>query len=849
MNEDEEVQVAEKNDSPEGITNQVGDLAKQKANQEIRKVEQKVADKTKKVAKDATKKVAKKTGEMAVKLGGKILALLAPYLPFIIGAVFILFIIIAFFGSITDILDNVKKALSETIDSIVSLFSIDGNKYTISDDEVDKLMKELEEDGISIEDLGISKSEFKTFLEANMITQTVEGYLVGDKKGAIQVWVTSPDDTSEELTGSKKLSFIDYESFQKKISEEDESCLSYYTVDSLNNIIVATKNIRIEREGGNIKSEKIEYSTKSFGYKTVTSQYNMPIMFFVDMAVMTGNKDYVLTLAEQTKNSEIIITMQNSRTITDSETTETHTSTYINDDGEEVEDTSETTIKVQNISDTLTPVVTKVDTLLFTKEMKYTNKSTTETTNSATVTKNIYNPGIEVAPYIKVEEFEKTAKDKEAYSSLISGGEMLFQIMDKNIGNETLVQILKYILYQISNQDFGVTEVPNMTSQNDFSSVGSFQGSSIAEKIWFALKGLNYSDIAIAGALGNLHYESGGINPLKVEGGYNEDNGGIGIAQWTNNKRGTTGRNANLKAYAASKGTTWRDEDTQIEFLIGELTKGGGANGYASYELLTTSDKYDGIKHSPSEWINATDVETATRIFCYSFERPNYDDARKSMPTRIKYAQIYYEQFRLKVNNQGGNAEDYSKVEKYRVGGYEFPLYNQGNYAYRQYGKKPGKTIKTSGCVPASMSMIVAGLTRDKSVNPDSYVTALEHYFPDSDAYYVYDGGSRWEGVSNSGFLQKNYGLKSIQNPTIEQGYAALEQGKCILGRVPRHAVAVLPVTDEMKAKGYRFFVLDPNGGRLNGFYRDVNEMIAACARTGRNPPEPLTFKAIIEPM
>lgn len=108
-----------------------------------------------------------------------------------------------------------------------------------------------------------------------------------------------------------------------------------------------------------------------------------------------------------------------------------------------------------------------------------------------------------------------------------------------------------------------------------------------------------------------------------------------------NNKRGSTGRNTNLRNYAASKGTTWQDENIQVTFLIGELTKGGGADGYASYQLMTTTKYYGSSLATATAWENAESVEDATKAFCYTFERPGVNYAASSMATRISYAQMY----------------------------------------------------------------------------------------------------------------------------------------------------------------------------------------------------------------
>lgn len=247
----------------------------------------------------------------------------------------------------------------------------------------------------------------------------------------------------------------------------------------------------------------------------------------------------------------------------------------------------------------------------------------------------------------------------------------LFELLKINPDTANMVDLTKYLLYKVVGKNlYGVTEYDfGVYGNADFSgATGGIYGGSIQEKVWFALKDLGYSDIAVAGAMGNIHYESGSFNPNAIEGGYTETTGGIGICQWTNNKRGATGRNTSLREYAASKGTVWQDEDIQVTFLIGELTLGGGADGYAVYQMLNTTSFYGSSLASPSAWENASSVEDATRAFCYSFERPTKDAAAGSMQTRISYAQSYYNQFQGKTAPESIDTEltgeNKTKMEK-----------------------------------------------------------------------------------------------------------------------------------------------------------------------------------------
>ena len=71
------------------------------------------------------------------------------------------------------------------------------------------------------------------------------------------------------------------------------------------------------------------------------------------------------------------------------------------------------------------------------------------------------------------------------------------------------------------------------------------------------------------------------------------------------------GRREKLEAYAASKGVSASDVDTQIEFLISELTPGGAgpAQGYATYQLVS----YNG--YNGDMWKNATSQKKQLQHF------------------------------------------------------------------------------------------------------------------------------------------------------------------------------------------------------------------------------------------
>lgn len=214
-----------------------------------------------------------------------------------------------------------------------------------------------------------------------------------------------------------------------------------------------------------------------------------------------------------------------------------------------------------------------------------------------------------------------------------------FDIMVDNEKTANLLDLTKYLMFLASNVNYGVTEFDfeGEFEFHSFSSSGGIYGSTIQEKVWFAVIGAGYSKEAAAGVLGNIEAESG-FNPDIVEYGSGI---GFGLCQWS------YGRRTQLEGYAASKGKPPGDVNTQIEFLIAEITPGGGAEGFAVYQLMNNHG------YTPSDWENAATPEEAAETFCWMFERPLSGSAR--MDVRKEAARRYYEEFKDRERPSGGN--------------------------------------------------------------------------------------------------------------------------------------------------------------------------------------------------
>ena len=220
--------------------------------------------------------------------------------------------------------------------------------------------------------------------------------------------------------------------------------------------------------------------------------------------------------------------------------------------------------------------------------------------------------------------------------NLVEAREMLFNLLGKFEKTQNHERLMRYLLYLLTGNDYGVTEFDfNEFLNGSFSNVSGFVGNTAEEKVWWALRDAGYSKEATAGVMGNIYAESG-FDESVIEGGSGI---GFGLCQWS------FGRREKLEAYASSKGVSASDLNTQIEFLLGELTPGGGANGYATYNLMNNHG------YTPDDWKNATTPEQAAEAFCWIFERPGIP----RMDVRTSAARRYYNQFKDAERPSGGS--------------------------------------------------------------------------------------------------------------------------------------------------------------------------------------------------
>ena len=242
---------------------------------------------------------------------------------------------------------------------------------------------------------------------------------------------------------------------------------------------------------------------------------------------------------------------------------------------------------------------------------------------------------------------------KKAKANLKIVDSWFFESMEETAEISDMVDLMKYLFQIVYNKSYGISEEDiqeyikifdpeNFKSVSEIGENGSIEGGNVEEKVWYTLRKAGFSEYAVAGVMGNIKGESD-FDVKSVEYGYTEDDigAGVGLCGWTNSDRGTEGNRTQLEKYAKSKGTTWKDVDTQIEFLVTQLNKGKGpAKGYATF--IGTLGAYGCDMNG---WLNANNVEEATRQFCGWYERPAIEYFYSSMSSRQEAAKKYYDKY------------------------------------------------------------------------------------------------------------------------------------------------------------------------------------------------------------
>ena len=203
----------------------------------------------------------------------------------------------------------------------------------------------------------------------------------------------------------------------------------------------------------------------------------------------------------------------------------------------------------------------------------------------------------------------------------------------------------------------GVNSCDNLgpyTSDND-TDTGStadvdFGSGDFPKIVWDYFIGLGWTPEATAGILGNMETESG-VCPVRLQGASPcSDNPTIptqddlnnygpagGIVQWEN-INGPSARFAELTTYATNQNKSVWSIETQLSFIVYELSSGYESNNMVSW---ASSYGYSGST-GMAAYGSVTDVEDATTLFLKSYERASAE----AIASRVSAAKSYYSKFK-----------------------------------------------------------------------------------------------------------------------------------------------------------------------------------------------------------
>ena len=798
----------------------------------------------------------------------------------IIGLVIAL-IIISLGANYDALMDQFSKKTGEHMKNNPVKYNPTDNSILIEEEQIAILEKMLEDLGTSKEKLHLKTENLEKIYAAEVVTQEINRcntvkdgspYKIQEEEGKYygRVYVKRAKETTEDL---EDLIYIPFEQFEQLNAEE---ALKYFSIEE-DKLCIAATTVRTDAEGNSTE----EITIQKLSYKNQLLPYIMPVEFLLDLTIITGNPEFVMALADKVlKETEIVIAVMQEKETIETQTTykykiETETMTrtenydregnYTGTDiegpdidigPEQTEVKTETTVSITPVvkivsvktwfmeqkftyNKVITPEVEEIpeddpsnqipEEPKGTHDYKYVGSPTYADGSSADIyrsqinrkvdqkqsikvnnTKEKYEQGVAEDPKEKTEEKIKefiellktpfkmpgSFRKEAAMGDIVSGAGILLQMLQNSERTQSVEHVMRYVLYVYTGDNYGVKELDfDLFEPSEFKSyTGNIIGNTIEDKVWYTLRSMDYSEYAVAGVMGNIKWESR-FDPSLIEGGTGE---GHGLCQWS------FGRKENLMNYAQYKGTTWEDADIQIQFLIGELTPGGGAEGYANYALSS----YKG--YTVDMWKNASNPSDAAVAFCWVFEKPATASAH--LAERKQYAEEYYEKYHGKQMYEGA-------VDSIEIGGHTFPHYLQRNYN-RAFGSS---TIATSGCGPTSLAMVLSGLLNNPGITPVTLVDNLEDYYPSWSSYYQPGAGVITSSIVNNNFLSQYYGVKSTSVST-EEGIREVANGKCAIGSVSGHILAIVPVPEQYQGQGYKFYIIDSARG-LDGPYRSAEEV------------------------
>ena len=215
------------------------------------------------------------------------------------------------------LVDAFSNNVSDYVQGNSVQYSTDDNSIVISDETIDGLIRVIEDMGIDLDDMELTRDDIAKLYAAEVVSSEINRGVTeeaGKYYGRVYIKRLNPD------TG--ELEMLNYEPSLETFEQMDASqILNYYSMDG-DKICIANTNTSTDAEGNTTSTVTIN----KLSYKDNISQYTVPIEFLLDLCLISQNPGFVLALADKIINeTEIVIQVLQNKTTVQTDTTYTYT--------------------------------------------------------------------------------------------------------------------------------------------------------------------------------------------------------------------------------------------------------------------------------------------------------------------------------------------------------------------------------------------------------------------------------------------------------------------------------------------------------------------------------------------